>query len=127
MSTLILNGVTFSGLPNGTGNASAWQPNAYTISETKIGATLVAANGTRNRVERAVNKRVITIGWEKTNTATVQTLRTIQRLTSTFTLSDFEGNSITVQTEDDEFAPSVNFVDDNSTPFWDIELKLYEH
>jgi hypothetical protein len=126
MSTVTINGTAFSGLPNGTGNQSAWQPTKYQITEQKIGVTLIAANGTRNRVERGVNKRVLTIGWEKTNQATMQALRTIQRLNTTFTVADFEGNSITVQTEDDEFAPSWNFNNRAGTPYWDVEVVYYE-
>lgn len=126
MATIVINSVTFSGLPNGTGNQSAWQPTKYAISEQKIGATLIAANGTRNRVERGVNKRIVTIAWEKTNQATMQALRTIQRLTTTFTIADFEGNSITVQTEDDAFAPAWNFNNRAGTPYWDVDVVYYE-
>jgi hypothetical protein len=99
---------------------------SFSITEKKIGTTLVAANGTRNRVERGVNKRVVDIAWDKTNQATMQTLRTIQRLNTTFAVTDFEGNSITCQTEDDEFAPAWSFNNRAGTPYWDIAIRLYE-
>lgn len=57
MATIVLNGVTYSGLPNGAGNANAWQPTGYVVRQEKIGVTLPAADGTRNRVERSVTKR----------------------------------------------------------------------
>lgn len=125
MSDLVINGTTFNGTPSG-GTASAWRPTGYKASEAKVGATLPAADGTRNRVERAVNKRVYEIAWEPCNLATMQTLRAIQRLTSTFTFVDIEGNSVTVQTEDDTFEPEVAFSDPANNTYWNVKLKLYE-
>ena len=98
MAYLVINSVTFSGLPNGTGNQSAWQPTGYDETPTKIGVTLVAANGTRNRVERGVTKRAWKLTWEGCNYATMQTIRTISLLTSTFAFSDVGGTAYTVQT-----------------------------
>jgi hypothetical protein len=126
MSTLIVNAVTFSGLPNGTGNQSAWQPDSYVASEVKIGVTLPAADGTRNRVERSVVKRTWEVGWQACNLATMQTVRTIQRLTTTFTFTDLEGVSYTVQTEDDAFAPEWAFNDPSGASFWTVKLVLYQ-
>ena len=126
MAHLILNSVTFSGHPDGTGNQSAWQPTGYTPKEIKVGVTLPAADGTRNRVERNVIKRTWEITWEGTNTATMQTLRTIQRLMTTFTLSDIEGNSFTVQTEDDDFEPDFAWIDPAGNRYWDVKLTVYQ-
>lgn len=126
MANLILNGTTFSGHPSGTGNQSAWLPSSITLTETKIGATLVAADGTRNRVERNVVKRIWEISWDGANTATMQTLRTLQRLMTSWTLSDIEGNSFTVQTEDEEFAPDFAFSDPAGNNYWDVTLKVYQ-
>lgn len=125
MSNLVINGTTFNGTPSGAGSASAWKPTGYTAREQKVGATLVAADGTRNRVERAVNKRVYEIRWEKCNLATMQTVRTIARLTTTFTLVDFEGASVTVQTED-ELAPEWAQEDTAGASYWNVTLTLYE-
>ena len=126
MAHLILNGVTFSGLPDGSGNQSGWQPTGYTPKEIKIGVTLPAADGTRNRVERSVVKHTWEIAWDGTNTATMQTIRTIQRLMTTFTLSDIEGASYTVQTEDDEFAPEFDWIDDAGNRYWNVKLTVYQ-
>jgi hypothetical protein len=126
MSDLVINGTTFNGGPTG-GNAAAWRPTGITLKEIKIGKTLPAADGTRNRVERAVVKRIWIIQWDETNNATMLTLRTIQRLTSTFSFTDLEGNSWTVQTEDDEFAPAWAFGDPSNNHYWNVTLTLYQH
>jgi hypothetical protein len=126
MANFVLNGVTFSGHPSGSGNQSAWLPTSVKQSETKIGATLVAADGTRNRVERNVTKRVWEITWQETNTATMQTVRTIQRLMTTFTLTDLESASYTVQCEDEEFSPEFAFSDPSGNNYWDVTLKVFQ-
>jgi hypothetical protein len=125
MAHLIINGTTFSGLPDGTGTAAAWQPTGYTVRERKIGMTLVAADGTRNRVERNTYKREWELTWEKTNLATAQALRTIQRLMTTWTFVDFDGASYTVQTEDEDFEFSHNFIS-STTSYWDVTLKIMQ-
>lgn len=125
MSHLVIAGTTFSGLIDGTGNASAWQPTGYSVKERKIGVTLEAADGTRNRVERSTYKRVWEIEWAVANAATVTTLRAINALTSTFTFTDTAGTSYTVQTEDElevDFAFIVG-----STQYWSVRLTLYQH
>ena len=48
MSAIILNGTTCNGTPNGGGNPC--RPSAIALGITRPGITLVAANGTRNRV-----------------------------------------------------------------------------
>lgn len=126
MADLVMNSVTFSGLPNGTGNQSGWQPTGYVPKEIKVGTVLIAADGTRNRVERNVIKRIWEISWDGTNTATMQTLRTIQRLMTTFTLVDIEGNSFTVQCEDEEFAPEFAWIDPAGNRYWDVTLTVYQ-
>jgi hypothetical protein len=85
----------------------------------------VAASGARNRVERNVIKRVWTISWEATNQATMQTMRTIARLMTTFALVDLEGVSYTVQTED-EFAPEFAYTSAAGVNHWNVELTLYQ-
>jgi hypothetical protein len=122
---LTINGTTFDGHPSGSGNQVAWLPTGITPAEQKIGATLVAASGARNRVERNVIKRVWTISWEATNQATMQTVRTIARLMTTFTLVDLEGVSYTVQTED-EFAPEFAYTSAAGVNHWNVELTLYQ-
>jgi hypothetical protein len=124
MAHLILNSVTFSGLPDGTGNASAWQPTGLVMKERKVGVTLLAADGTRNRVERNVVKREWEITWTTVNLATITSLRAIQRLMSSFTFSDLDGSSFTVQTEDDDFAPSFSFIDRSGVRYYDAALTL---
>lgn len=126
MSNLVINGTTFNGTPSGGGSASAWKPTGYSAKEQKVGVTLVAADGTRNRVERAINKRVWEISWDLCNLATMQTVRTIARLTTTFSFTDIEGNSATVQTED-EFAPEWAQEDPAGNSYWNVKLTLYEH
>jgi hypothetical protein len=123
--SLIINGTTFNGLPDGTGNQAAWTPTGITLAEQKIGVTLPAANGTRNRVERNVVKRTWTIRWDETNQATMQTIRTIARLMTTFSFTDLEGTSYTVQTED-EFAPEFAFTTPGGVNHWNVELVLYQ-
>jgi len=74
-----------------------------------------------------VVKRKWEIGWKACNQATMQTVRTIQRLTTTFTFADFEGVSYTVQTEDDDFAPEWAFNSPAGASFWIVKLILYQH
>lgn len=125
MAYLVLFGNTFSGLPNGTGNQNGWQPSGYSVETTRIGVTLVAANGTRNRVERSVTKRVWTIAWKACNYTTKTTVEAIAAVATTFTLADFAGVSYTVQTED---PPDVAwaFSDRAGNTFWDCVLKVYQ-
>lgn len=122
---LSINSTAFTGLPDGSGNQAAWTPTGIMQNETKIGVTLVAANGTRNRIERNVIKRVWTIRWDETNQATMQTVRTIARLMATFTFIDLEGVSYTVQTQD-EFAPEFAFTSAAGVNHWNVELILYQ-
>lgn len=126
MGHLIINGGTFNGIPGGTGDQARCQPTGIETSEIKIGVTLVAANGTRNRVERGVNKQKWVIPWEKTNVATYLTLRAIQRLNTTFAFVDTEGTAYTAQTEDDEFTRSFSFIDAAGVQWWDVVLTIYE-
>jgi hypothetical protein len=126
MAHLIMNSVTFDGLPNGTGNQSGWQPTGYTAKESKIGVTLVAADGTRNHIERNVVKRVWEISWDGTNNATMQTIRTIQRLMTTWTFSDIEGNSFTVQSEEGDFEVAFAWIDPAGNRYWDVTLTVYQ-
>lgn len=122
---LSINGTSFTGHPSGSGNQAAWLPTGITLAESKIGVTLPAANGARNRVERNVIKRVWTISWEATNQATMQTIRTIARLMTTFAFVDLEGASYTVQTED-EFAPEFAYTSAAGVNHWNVELVLYQ-
>jgi hypothetical protein len=124
-SFVTIAGTAFTGIADGSGNQSAWQPTGITLSETKVGVTLVAADGTRNRVERNAVKRVWTITWALTNTATMQTVRTIQRLMTTFAFVDLEGASYTVQTED-AFEPEFNMIDVADNRYWDVQLVIYQ-
>jgi hypothetical protein len=126
MATVSINGTSFDGTPNGSGNQSAWQPTGYEPSEIKVGVTLPAADGTRNRVERGTNKGKWVIKWEKTNAATMLALRTIQRLNTTFTFVDTEGVSHTVQTEDDPFERGFALVSRSNVQYWNVTLTLYE-
>jgi|GEM_PF-3073082 hypothetical protein len=123
MAVLIINAVTYSGLPNGTGNASAWQPDSYTLRILKIGMTLEAADGTRNRVERSVLKREWDIGWSKTNNATRATLATLSALFTTFSFTDFDGNTYTCFIED-AFEPEWAFNNPAGASFWNCAIKI---
>ncbi len=123
MTTLILNGTTYSGLPNGTGNANAWQPTAYVPRQVKIGMTLEAADGTRNRVERSVTKREWDITWEKTNSATRTTLATLAALYTTFSMTDFDGNVYTCFIEE-AFEPEWQFNTPAGASFWTCKLTI---
>ena len=124
MAYLVINSITFSGLPNGTGNQSAWQPTGYDETSTKIGGTLVAANGTRNRVERGTTKRAWKLTCEGCNYATMQTIRTISLLTSTFAFSDVGGTAYTVQTEE---PAEISFQKNSATEsYWSVTLTLYQ-
>jgi hypothetical protein len=126
MAHLVINGTTFSGHPSGTGNQSAWQPTGYTASQQKIGVTLPAANGTRNRVERNVVKRRWEITWEATNATTIATLRTLAALMASFSFSDVLGTSYTVQVEDDDLAVEFAFADLAGNQYWTTTLTLYQ-
>ncbi|HNP70618.1 MAG TPA: hypothetical protein PKK15_05905 [Kouleothrix sp.] len=117
MSYLIINGTTYSGLPNGTGNQSAWQPTGYVPKIEKIGTTLVAADGTHNRVERASPKRAWKIDWDGCNNATRLALATLAALGSSFSMTDFDGATYTCFI-DDPFEPSWAFNDLSGASFW---------
>lgn len=124
MAYLVINGTTFNGKPDGTGTAAAWDPTGYKETPAKIGTTLVAADGTRNRVERGTTKHVFDLAWDPCNLATMQALRTIALLTSTFAFVDYGGTSYTVQVEDPiEIDWSKN---SPTASFWSVKLKLYE-
>lgn len=123
MATLVMNSVTYSGLPNGAGNQSAWQPTAYVSTLAKVGITLEAANGTRNRVERGTTKREWTIGWLACNNATRQTLETLCALATTFSMTDFDGNAYTVFIED-PFAPEWAFNALSGASYWNCEIRV---
>lgn len=125
-SNIALNLINFTGLPDGTGNQSAWQPIGIALHEHKVGVTLIAANGTRNRVERNVTKRSWDITWEIVNLATIQTLRTIQRLMTTFVFTDLEGASFVVQTEDDDFTTEFLFIDRAGVRYYRAALTVYQ-
>ena len=126
MAHVIINGTTFDGLANGTGSAAAWQPTGYVARERKIGITLPAADGTRNRVERSVTKREWELTWENTNLATYQAVRTIQRLYTTFAFTDIEAAAFTVQTEDDDFEAEHGFVSAGGVHYYSITLHLWQ-
>lgn len=123
MANLIINAITFSGTPDGAGNQSAWKPTGYQVSQEKIGQTLVSANGSRTRVERNAVKRTWRVRWEKTNTATKDTLKTIAALMTTFSFSDDAGATWTVQVED-AFAPEWQTTDAAGANYWNGELTL---
>ena len=124
MGYLVINGTTFNGKPDGTGTAAAWDPTGYKETPQKIGKTLEAADGTRNRVERATTKRIFDLEWNPCTYATMQTLRTIALLTTTFTFVDFGGTSYTVQVED---PPEIAWLKNSPTvSYWRVALKLYE-
>ena len=126
MAHLIINGITFSGLPDGSGNASAWQPTGYTERLRKIGVTLEAANGARTRVERNVTKRVWEVTWEATNAATITTLRTLAALMTSFSVTTPAGATYTGQVEDDELAVEFAFIDGAGVQYWTTTLTLYQ-
>lgn len=125
MGTLTIFGNAATGLPNGTGNANFWQPTSYSVETTRIGVTLVAANGTRNRVERGTTKRIWTIGWKACNYATKGTVEAIAAVATTFFLADFAGTSYTCQTED---PPDVAwaFNDRAGNTFWDVQIRIFQ-
>jgi hypothetical protein len=124
MAHIILNGTTFNGTPT-SGSASAWQPTGYNQQRGKIGTTLVAANGTRNRVERSVVKRVWTLQWDRANAATRGTLRTIAALTTSFSFTDVDSTVYTVQVEE-PLEETFGFIDGTSTQYWDMTLVLHQ-
>lgn len=126
MSTLVINGTTFSGKADGvTGNQSAWIPTGYEPAETKDFDLLEADNKTRNLVGSGAVKRSWKIIWQPCNAATMATVRTISRLTTTFAFVDFEGTSTTVQAEDEALEYSYAFRA-GSTEYWNVTLTLYE-
>lgn len=123
MATIVLNGVTYSGLPNGAGNANAWQPTGYVVRQEKIGVTLPAADGTRNRVERSVTKREWELTWEKCNSATRSTLVTLAALYTSFSMADFDGNTYTCFI-DEPFEPEWSHNSPAGASFWNCKIKI---
>lgn len=121
MANIVMNGTTFNGLPNGTGSASAWQPTKYIPRKAKIGITLEAADGTRNRVERSTAKLEWEIGWTACNNATRLTLATLCALNTTFTFTDLDGNSFTAFIEE-PFAPEWSFNAPSGATYWNCEI-----
>ena len=126
MAAVSLNGIAFTGLPNGSGNQSGWQPTSYQEILERVAVTLVAANGTRNRVERGVIKRQWVLKWEPCNLATSTTLRTLMSVTTTWTFTDFVSGGYSVQTEE-PLEVEWAYNDRAGSTFMNVSLKLFEH
>lgn len=120
---LVINGTTYNGLPNGTGSSTAWQPTGYVVRQVKIGTTLEAADGTRNRVERSVTKREWDLTWEKCNNATRLTLTTLAAVYTTFSMTDFDGNVYTCFI-DAPFEPEWQYNTPAGAAFWNCKLTI---
>lgn len=96
MAAIILNGTTFY--------ASDVQED-----DERIGTTLQARNGNRRFVHRAFKRRW-TITWDQVSQSVRASIRTIHRLTTTFTFTDEVGNSYTVFCDTGAFKSSVGAI-----------------
>lgn len=123
-SNLVLNGTTYSGTP--LTPATPRKPDRISVAVSKIGVTLVAADGKRRFVARGTVKRTWTVEWDGAREATRSALRTLHQLTTTWTFTDELGSSYTVQTEQDDLDESYAFTDPSNNLYYDLKLTIHE-
>lgn len=107
-------------------------PDDIALDTSKIGVTLIAANGARRFVHRVtgvtpIYKRVWTLQWEKASLAIRTIVITAHAIATTFAFVDQYGASWTVQTESDAYADSVSLIAvDGTTLYYSITLKIFQ-
>jgi hypothetical protein len=120
MSALVINGVTYNGAG---GNPHPPSKAPFTLK--RIGRTLVAANGARTFVDRGTDKRVWVLSWENADPADRTAVRALALLSTTFTFTDEEGVSYTVQVEeDDAYTHEPSFTKSDNGLLYDLSITL---
>jgi len=123
-SNLVINGVTYSGVP--TSPATPRKPDAISVTTTKIGVVLVMANGTRRWVNRGT-KHVWSVEWAGAREATRAALRTLHQLTTTFPFIDELGVTYaTCQTEESDLDESYAYTDPSNNLYYDLKITIRE-
>lgn len=121
-SDISLNGTVFSGNPN---NAAPWRPSAIEEVIDKAGVVIVAENGNRTLVQRAI-KRGWSIHWKATNETTRAALAALAVLATAFTYSDEHGTSYTVQIEPGDHQCATAYSNTANAFFYNIDLTIHE-
>lgn len=119
---IVLNGVIY----NGSGS-NPKPPDATGIrrTTTKVGKLLIAASGRRNWVSRNAIKPSWELTWTNTNLATLNALRALVALNTTFTFVDDQGTSWVCQCEADALQDSISFTKFNKTSLYNITLTIH--
>jgi hypothetical protein len=123
-ANLIINGVTYSGTPLATG--TPFKPSSFRMTDTKIGRTVVNANGGRTFVARSVQKRTWSIGWALANDTTRAALRTLAELATTFPFVDQLGVSRSCQVEADDYSEEWLMSDTANVAWYACTLTIRE-
>lgn len=106
-------------------NGTSFYPTDAPKELTKVGTSLVMANGTRRFVYRA-HKRSWELSWSSVPNATRAAIETIALLVSTFIYDDQHGSSWTVQCEDGCYSDSVAIIAGDGTLYYDVKLVIHE-
>lgn len=116
--SITMNGVTF-------------HPSEFTVEVSKIGVTLVAADGTRRFVQRMngatpIVKRTWPFPWKNVSETVRAAVAAIYALNTTFTLIDELGVSYTVQCEAGGYTQKINTIVSNTELRYDLELRVFQ-
>lgn len=108
-------------------NSQAFNPTSVEVNEDKIGESRRMGNGTLRYYHRAF-KNEWTITWTSLRENFVPAIRTIAKLTSSFTFTDYDGVSYTVLVLPGGFKVSVSAdkVDGSGIKRYDVTLVLSE-
>lgn len=112
-------------------NGTNFYPSDAPISYSKVGVTLVAANGTRRFAHRTTGGTPIfkaswDLQWNMVTHAVRVAVATIHALTTTFTYKDQDGTNWTVQCEDGGYSDSVAFIAGNGDLYYNVTLKIFQ-
>lgn len=112
-------------------NTYSFTPSDIKESEAKIGVVIVAANGRRRFAQAAVGaqpitKRVWSIEWKKVLLATLDQIRLIYRLPSSFTYVSESGETATVICEADALQSTRAFIAGDGTVYYQVTLVIKE-
>lgn len=106
-------------------------PSDIQLETTKIGVSLVAANGTRRFAHRLsgatpIYKRTWKLLWDSASAAERTTVVAVYAYTVSFSFVDQYGGAWTVQCEDGGYSESVAFVAKGGTLYYDLGLTLLQ-
>lgn len=117
---IVLNGVTYNG------GSNPEPPSKIAKARTKIGKTLIAANGKRHFMSASTTKNAWTLSWESANATTRSAIATLHALNTTFTFVDQIGVSNTVQCEEEDNTEDTSFTSAAGTIYHDLQIVLHQ-